>query len=414
MSLLDEREREVFVALAAFSGSFTLGAAEALLGGAPDALVVLSGLVEQSLLMPLPDSEARYRLLEPVRQYAVRLAPPALRKVHAEHYLDIARGSWQQLRGDDLTSTLDSLDLDHANHLAAHRYLVDEGRHADAIDLAHGIALGMLLRGHAREWRNRLDLSRPAALPTTARGRYAATAGLLDYAISRRESAVLALSEAHSVALVAGDDQVAAEAALFGSLVSLNLGDPVQAARLADAARGQQLPWASTLVRLIDGQLSILAGDLEAAAERLDDGWRSALALGNPFLVAMSLNMRATVTERRGDLVETCRLLLNSVEESVAGRMGWPLAFALPALAGVAMRLDEPHVAGRLLGAAASFTGSTSLLGVFPASRQGSEADIDHLRTRLGARFDATVQAGRLLDLDEVARLARTLAPLRT
>jgi hypothetical protein len=169
-----------------------------------------------------------------------------------------------------------------------------------------------------------------------------------------------------------------------------------------------------TMVHLIDGQVSILAGDLEAAAAQLDAGWRSALALENPFLVAISLNMRATVSERRGDLVETCRLLVGSVEESVAVRMGWPLAFALPALAGVAMRLDEPQVAARLLGAAASFTGSPTLLGVFPASRQRSETDIDLLRSRLGSHFEATVQAGRLLQLDEVARLASNLVQLRT
>ncbi len=412
MSLLGEREREVFVGLAAFAGSFTLSAAQALLGGAPDTLVILAELVEQSLLMRLPGPEARYRLLEPVRQYAVRFTPPGHRRVHAEHYLDVARGSWHRLRRDDLVTTLEAVDLDHANHLAAHQYLVDEGRHEEAIDLVHGLALGVLLRGHARQWRDRLSLSLPSDLPTTARGRYAATAGLLDYATSRRESALAELREAHALAHQAGQDLVAAEAALFGSLVSLNLGDRAEATRLADSARGQSLPWIFTMMQLIDGQLSILAGDLESAAAHLNEGWKSALALENPFLVAISLNMRATVSERRGDFVETCRLLVSSVEESVAARMGWPLAFALPALAGVAMRLDEPHVAGRLLGAAASFTGSPSLLGAFPASRQRAQADIDLLRTRLGPRFDHTIQAGRLLQLDEVARLARNLGVL--
>jgi hypothetical protein len=317
------------------------------------------------------------------------------------------------LRAAELVSSLDSLDLDHANHVVAHQYLLDEGRPEDAIDLVHGIALGLLLRGHARQWRDRLDLSSAGDVPIKARGRRAAAAGMLDYAISRREPALANLMEGRALAMQAGDELVAAEAALFGSLVALNVGDVAQATRLADTARPHRLPWGVTMLRLIDGQAAILAGDLDAAAAQLDAGWRSALALGNPFLVAIALNMRATVSERRGDLVETCRLLVSSVEESVAARMGWPLAFTLPALAGVAMRLDEPQVAARLLGAAASFTGSPTLLGVFPASRQRSEADIDLLRSRLGRRFDATVQAGRLLHLDEVARLASDLVLLR-
>jgi hypothetical protein len=66
-------------------------------------------------------------------------------------------------------------------------------------------------------------------------------------------------------------------------------------------------------------------------------------------------------------------------------------------------------VAGRLLGAAASYTGAPSLLGIFPAARAGAREDIDALHARLGARFEPTVRAGRSLSLDEVVRLARGL-----
>ncbi|MBD3782595.1 MAG: hypothetical protein IE926_06495, partial [Micrococcales bacterium] len=408
LSLLDAREREGFARLAVFPGGFSLAAAEAVLG--EDALEVLADLVEQSLVVRVDGRQARYRMLQPVRQHASASVPDSAHTRHADQVLEEARTAWHRLRGPELAAALDVLDLDRASLLAAHDRLVVEGRAADAVDLVHGVALGVLLRGHAREWRERVDPGAAGRLGPAVRAKGLVTAGLLDYGLARRAEAAAELAEAHRLA---GDDPVAeAEAAMWGGLVALHRGDAALGARYADALRSgtsTRSSWSAAMLHLLDGQHALLAGDLDAAAEILGAGGRAAVTLGNPLVVAMSLNMRATVTERRGDLAETARLLVASVEESAASRLGWPFAFALPALAAVAMRLDQPWVAGRLLGAAASFVGSPTLLGAFPASRGRAEADIEQLRTRLGARFEDTVDAGRLLGPDEVARLARTL-----
>ena len=75
--LLSVAEQAVFRRLAVFGGGWSLEAAEAVCADpmvpATEVLEILSHLVEKSLVVmaaDAPDGRARYRLLEPIRQYA--------------------------------------------------------------------------------------------------------------------------------------------------------------------------------------------------------------------------------------------------------------------------------------------------------------------------------------------------------
>src|SRR5262249_16943658 len=72
--LLSAHERSIFRRLSVFAGSFSLEAAEAICADVPadanDVLDVLASLIDKSLVLMEPRrGEARYRLLETVRQY---------------------------------------------------------------------------------------------------------------------------------------------------------------------------------------------------------------------------------------------------------------------------------------------------------------------------------------------------------
>ncbi len=72
LRLLTEAEQAMLRRLGVFAGSFTLEAVAAVANGAPvaewDVLDVLAGLVDKSLVVPLPGGgERRYRLLEAKR-----------------------------------------------------------------------------------------------------------------------------------------------------------------------------------------------------------------------------------------------------------------------------------------------------------------------------------------------------------
>jgi predicted ATPase/DNA-binding SARP family transcriptional activator len=132
-ALLTEAEQRCFRALAVFVGSWSLGAAEAIIGagaGEEATLAAIEGLVEKSLVMlVVRDDETRYRFLEPVRQYAaMRLAEAGEALVfgarHTIYYLALVAGAedgmvkpererWVTLLGEEIENIRAVLDRCH-------------------------------------------------------------------------------------------------------------------------------------------------------------------------------------------------------------------------------------------------------------------------------------------------------------
>ena len=88
--------------------------------------------------------------------------------------------------------------------------------------------------------------------------------------------------------------------------------------------------------------------------------------------------------------------------------MSWTFSYSLPALAGVAVRLDRPETAARLFGASASLSAAHAVDPRFPVSRQLADTDLATARLVLGDRaFAEAWDAGRTASQAEVAELAR-------
>jgi predicted ATPase/DNA-binding CsgD family transcriptional regulator len=127
-ALLDERDRIVFRRLAVFAGGFGLEAARAVAAGGAvardDVLNALRSLVDKSLVVAEErDGEARYRLLETIRQYAAdRLAEAgeaaATRDRHLTCFLAFAEALEPELQRD-LDAWRTRLGREHDNLRAA-------------------------------------------------------------------------------------------------------------------------------------------------------------------------------------------------------------------------------------------------------------------------------------------------------
>lgn len=123
--LLSEKEKVCLRRLAVFSGGLSLEAAEAVCSGeeieATEVLDLLAGLVRKSLVVAEEVSgQARYRLVETMRQYASEKLVDAeeaepVRNRHRDWYLALARRAAPELQHESALFWLNRLETEHDN-----------------------------------------------------------------------------------------------------------------------------------------------------------------------------------------------------------------------------------------------------------------------------------------------------------
>lgn len=372
-TLLSSVERTVLQRLSVFGGGWTLEAAEAVCGGdgvaAVDVLAVLPNLVDKSLvLVSAMDGEARYRLLETIRQYAhAKLAERAeadtVRDQHLEYYLHWAESAETKLIGSDQLAWLRRYEAERDNLQAALGWGQLAPQRAEAaLRLAGACGRFWRLHGYLSEGRmhlsNVLSAAEGAATTGAARARAAAlnwAAALAyrqsDYAATRAfcEKALALWRELGSAGRAGVAEslnilgQVTAEEgdyvtapALFEESLALfrEVGDPVGSGELL-----MQLGWAA-----------MRAGDYEQAAPPLEEALPLLRTTGYTTLIAFALAGLAELAVRRGQYDRAVPLL----EESLALRRErgekWGLATALGSLGWVALRRGDFKHMRALLG----------------------------------------------------------------
>ena len=167
--LLLEDEKKLFGRLSAFAGGWTLEAAETVgVGGdvrQGDILDALSGLVEKSLVVAEGTEEGdalRYRLLEPVRQYAAEKLEDAgegeaVRRRHALFFLALAEEARPKLRGPEVAECSRRLETEHDNMRAALSFALETGRSELALRLSGALGTFWYMRSHSDEGRKWLE-----------------------------------------------------------------------------------------------------------------------------------------------------------------------------------------------------------------------------------------------------------------
>jgi predicted ATPase len=225
--LLEADARVLYRRLAVFAGPWALADAEAVCADAclpADAVLdVLTGLADQSLVavLPAPDGQQRYRLLDTVRQHAAaRLLAAggeadAIRRRHAQAQLVLAETAQQQLAGADKAAALNQLDQARDNLLAALAWCAQDQAAPGARAAAElGLRLSFALRPY---WLNRgllslgLDTTRPLLAHPGAqerdglRARGLFNVGQLAAFMGRHAEALPPLLECLAVARETGD-----------------------------------------------------------------------------------------------------------------------------------------------------------------------------------------------------------------
>ncbi|HSI34568.1 MAG TPA: protein kinase, partial [Tepidisphaeraceae bacterium] len=166
--LLAPDERTVLARLSVFAGSWALESAEAVVaGGDVDAgavMDVLAGLVDKSLVvMDERGGEARYRMLETIRQYAAEKLEASgergeVEGRHLEHFATFTTEVMPKLWGPEQAQWLARSDLEVDNVRAAlDRGLRDPARLSRAADLAAAAYQHWLMRGLVTEGLARLE-----------------------------------------------------------------------------------------------------------------------------------------------------------------------------------------------------------------------------------------------------------------
>lgn len=399
--LLTPDEQDLLRHLSVFSGGFTLEGAGAIHGG--DGVETLLNLVDKSLVIPEEaDSEVRYRLLETIRTFATeRLVETgnseAIRRRHAEFYLDLAKRAEPQIHGPDQKQWLDRLDEEHDNLRGALEWSIDVEPLTITVPMTAALVDFWIRRGHwtgACRWIDRL-LTRAGDLedPTLAllMSEAAALFGTQGDFERVKDLATRGLELSRRTA---GQQQIAWATFRLGDNLSEWWDDrdralPLMEEGLAGVRQGGNR-WREAKAIFALGSTLSRAGDLERAVPLLAKALATFEALGDHWQAAAVMSFRAWVLRRLGQFEEAAHLAEESVRVFRSFEAEVWAAHSLYALGQMLTHLGQYSRAGEVLAEAvvtlrkAGDLGCRShVLGIqaFLALRQG---ELDRARKLLG------------------------------
>lgn len=433
--LLTEPEQFLFRRLAVFAGGCELEMAEAMAVvaspregraaasqrllaelPAPDVLDLLGSLVDKSLVVvDQTTPTARYRLLEPVRQYAQRNLEASgeaesVRARHAEQYAAFAERAASELRGATQLAWLGRLDYERDNMWAALAWILERGDAETGLRLAAALAPYCEGRGYLSEGRRWLD----AALSASHNGSVSsaarlkalfAKAGLAQW-LGALEEAETLLIEGLTLARGLADRPMEAELLASLSTVYRRLGAPDRALTLAEESLhlSRELDHtpgvAFALLNL--GMALRHHGEVERAVPALEESVRLYRSLADIRGGAIAQTLLGWAVFDVGDAERAGPLLLDGVHELRAvGDQGF-IVVGLKTLAGVACARGEPRRGAEWFAAAETLRVG---LGVSLAPRDHAikESFLTSVRERLTpAELTEATDTGAAMTLDHV------------
>jgi len=427
--LLGEPERGLFRRLSVFSGGFTLEAAEAVgagensagdEGGPEDVLGLLGTLVEQSLVLAeIGDGPARYRMLEPVRQYASQRLEESGEveesgRRHAAFYLALAEAAEPELRGADQVTWLNRLEREQGNLRAALGWLLERGEAESTAHFEYSLYVFWWIRGYHTEGRRWTEatLSGESDLSPVGRGKALFVCGAMAMAQGDHPAAEARYTESYATFEAARDAYGGTRPGLGLGLLAMSRGDAPQASRyLRESAKvaseaGDDF-WAALSLSAL-GMVALGQGKGEEARSSLTEGLALAKRSGDRFSRYIALYNRSVLALRSGEHDRAASLFEEGLTFSLEVGDHANVAYCLEGLAAVAVARGEADRAARLLGAAQRLReGSGSAVYTYRPDRALQEGTIATARSRLGEPgFEEARALGRAMTFERAVEYA--------
>jgi predicted ATPase/DNA-binding CsgD family transcriptional regulator len=361
--LLPQAEAQLFARLSVFAGGWTLDAAEAIAAEPSEVLDLLTRLVDKSLVLAEADltGSLRYRLLETLRQFGLERLEASgtgdeVRSRHAAFFLALTEPARMGYGAPDLAARLQPLRREQENLRMALRWLIDTGDAAAAQQL--GVAqIGLWNNtgqfGEGRAWLAELLAMSSASAVTATHATLHTGAGLLAWAQADAVSAQQHLETSLSYWRELESDFWVVHALLTLGMVARARGEPAQAqARLAEAAA--KVPEVDSLalqsnILHAHGLLAFDAGEYASARSLASQALDTATRARWDRMVSRSLGLLGEVSLQAGDL-EAARGYLEQGRAFAREKDDrWAEAGLLTPMTRVAMHQGRLHDAAVLL-----------------------------------------------------------------
>lgn len=414
--LLDDGGRRLLRRLAVFRGGATLDSVEDVCAGAEteEALLdTLASLVDRSLVaVREAEGEARYALLEIVRQYALEYLEASgeaeeVRGRHARHFAALVEEAEPHLTRPTRPPWIHRLNLELDN---LREVLAWTRRHAPEEHIA---LLGRLwwFWFSTRHWaEGGRWIADALALPAAAgagrpRAALLFAQGALFALQARTHEPRPFLEEAAELARAAGDERLEAYALNYLGMTWAGEGREEASAycRRAEAwFRAHGDLYGLRLALLLQGSAAMGQGRLEDAERLNREGVEVARRFGLERELAIALQNLAAVRLRAGEHAEAEALVLEGLAASRRDPSYYFICVGLFYLAEAVGHRGDPLRAARLLGAAEALAESIGM-SFFTQDRERMASALPLFRESAGAEaFEEARTAGRGVALDDL------------
>jgi predicted ATPase/DNA-binding XRE family transcriptional regulator len=375
--LLFEEEKALFRRLSVFAGGWTLEAAEAVGADDDDDVVLLLGrLVEQSLVETYAGAsgeEVRYRMLEPVRQYAREKLEASggaeeTRRRHAEYYLSLAREAGGTLQTAITPEWLGRLDTEYDNAREAIVRALQLGDGDTVTDFGWYLWRFWWLRGHMREgyrWTKEALEEAPPSTPYD-RARLLFVLSTVAQGMGIVEPALEWIEESLAIFRELDDKEGIGQATGTGGLIQMARGNLDEAEKLMEESVAVDLEignkWGAAAIMAFRAMIPLQRADLERAREVAGKALALAREIGAKDGSFVALSTLTAVARAEGEVEETALLSEEGLRLSAEVGDRTNLAYCLEGLAEYAASSGDLARAARLWGASEAILAETEII----------------------------------------------------